>query len=66
MNFLYDLPDELIEYIFIIAYKEQYNIVLKELKERTVMRNNERLEEWVQNYVDNIIEDVLQNLNIQL
>ncbi len=66
MNFLYDLPDELIEYIFIIAYKEQYNIVLKELKERTVMRNNERLEEWVQNYVDNIIEDVLQNLNTQL
>ena len=66
MNFLYDLPDELIEYIFIIVHKQQYKVVLKELKERTIMRNNERLEEWVQNFVDNLIDDVLQNLNTQL
>lgn len=66
MNILYDLPDELIEYIFCIIHKEYYSSVLKELQERTLLRNNERINEIVENYVDQLIHDVLSNITYQL
>ena len=66
MNFFYDLPDELIEYIFNIMYREKFDIVLEELKERTKLRNNERVEECVEHFINNLIDNVLQNLNNQL
>ena len=66
MNILYDLPDELIEYIFCIIHKEHYSSVLKELQERTLLRNNERINEIVENYVDQLIHDVLSNITYQL
>ena len=66
MNFFYELPDELIEYIFNIVYQEQYALVLEELKERTQLRNNERIEELVDTFVNELIDDVLENLNHQI
>jgi len=63
MNFFYELPNELIEYIFNIVYQEQYALVLEELKERTQLRNNERIEELVDTFVNELIDDVLENLN---
>ena len=66
MNFFYELPNELIEYIFNIVYQEQYALVLEELKERTQLRNNERIEELVDTFVNELIDDVLENLNHQI
>lgn len=66
MNFFYELPNELIEYIFNIVYQEQYALVLEELKERTQLRNNERIEELVDTFVNELIDDVLENLNNQI
>ena len=66
MNALYNLPDELIEYIFCMIHKDHYSLVLKELQERTILRNNERINEIVENYVDQLIHDVLANIPHQL
>ena len=65
-NNLYDLPDELIEYIFNIIYKDHFSDVLAELKERTLLRNNDRVHEIVENYVEELIQDVLNSIHNQL
>ena len=66
MNLLYNLPNELIEYIFCIIHKNNYSFVMKELTERTILRNSEKINEIVENFVEQLIEDVLNNINQQL
>ena len=66
MNMLYNLPDELIEYIFSILHKNNYLPVLKELEERTILRNDEKVHEIVENFVEQLLENVIGNMNQQL
>tara|TARA_Y100000592_G_scaffold100247_1_gene179376 strand:- start:484 stop:603 length:120 start_codon:yes stop_codon:yes gene_type:complete len=39
---------------------------MKELTDRTILRNSEKINEIVDNFVEQLIEDVLNNINQQL
>tara|TARA_B100001287_G_C22405130_1_gene399722 strand:+ start:67 stop:186 length:120 start_codon:yes stop_codon:yes gene_type:complete len=39
---------------------------MKELTDRTILRNSEKINEIVENFVEQLIEDVLNNINQQL